>query len=158
LAIRISKNRRTSYIYLGHYVDTKYWDAQKKTTQKIQPNSAHLNNFLEIKLAETGSVVNNLVDMGTISPTPFSTFKQRFCEDYNTSMRSLIFWKLWTLIKPMIPRPNKNTYFKLKPNDWKDCQVFYNLKEFSYALRRAVGFINPPVNCSAGTFKNRYSK
>ncbi|MBA4745640.1 MAG: phage integrase SAM-like domain-containing protein [Muricauda sp.] len=60
LAIRISKDRRTSYIYLGHYVDAKYWDAKKRQVKRSHPNSAHLNNFLEIKLAETGKVILKL--------------------------------------------------------------------------------------------------
>lgn len=60
LAIRISKDRRTSYIYLGHYVDAKYWDSKKRQLKKSHPNYAHLNNFLEIKLAETGKVILRL--------------------------------------------------------------------------------------------------
>ncbi len=60
LAIRISKNRKASYIYLGHYVDVRHWDANKRQLRKSHPNYAHLNNYLEIKLAEVGRVILKL--------------------------------------------------------------------------------------------------
>ena len=60
LAIRISKDRKVSYIYLGHYVDTKHWDANKRQLRKSHPNFAYLNNYLEIKLAQVGKVILKL--------------------------------------------------------------------------------------------------
>jgi integrase len=57
LAIRISMNRKVSYIYLGHYIDEKYWDKNKVILKKSCPNYAHLKNFLDTKLAEVGKTL-----------------------------------------------------------------------------------------------------
>jgi len=57
LAVRLSKDRRTSYIYLGHYVDLKHWDDRKGVLKKSHPNYTHLKSFLETRLAEMGKTI-----------------------------------------------------------------------------------------------------
>lgn len=52
LAIRITKDRRTSFIHLGKYVNDTDWDAVTQTIKKSHPNSKRLNNFLIKKLSE----------------------------------------------------------------------------------------------------------
>lgn len=52
LAIRITKDRRTSFIHLGKYVKDTEWDAVTQTVKKTHPNSKRLNNFLIKKLSE----------------------------------------------------------------------------------------------------------
>ncbi|WP_422080546.1 tyrosine-type recombinase/integrase [Ulvibacterium sp.] len=52
LAIRITKNRKSSYLFTGQYIDEKYWDKQSRRIKKSHPNSARLNNLLSQKLAE----------------------------------------------------------------------------------------------------------
>jgi len=51
LAIRITKNRKTSYVYLEYSVKEKDWDKENQRVKKSHPNSARLNNFLLAKLA-----------------------------------------------------------------------------------------------------------
>jgi integrase/recombinase XerD len=46
LALRITKDRKSSYIYLGFSIHSKDWDADKQRVKKSHPNSARLNNFL----------------------------------------------------------------------------------------------------------------
>ncbi|MCM4155480.1 recombinase [Gramella sp. AN32] len=53
LAIRITKNRKSSYLYIGHYIDIKYWDKNKGQVKNSHENAARLNNLLLTKLAET---------------------------------------------------------------------------------------------------------
>lgn len=52
LALRIIKDRKPSFIYLGQYIDEKDWDGVKQCVRKSHPNSARLNNMIAKKLAE----------------------------------------------------------------------------------------------------------
>lgn len=53
LALRITKDRKTSFIHLGYALHENEWDADEQRVRKSHPNSARLNNFLMKKLAET---------------------------------------------------------------------------------------------------------
>ncbi len=52
LAFRITKERKSSYIYLGKNVKESDWDAKAQCVLKTHPNSKRLNNFLLQKRAE----------------------------------------------------------------------------------------------------------
>lgn len=52
IAIRIIKDRKPSYIYIGHYIDKNQWDENKQRVKKNHPNSARLNNLILAKHAE----------------------------------------------------------------------------------------------------------
>ena len=52
LAIRITKNRRTTYKQIGHYIDIEYWDKKNIKVKKSHPDSESLNNLLTSKLSE----------------------------------------------------------------------------------------------------------
>lgn len=52
LALRVTKNRKSSYIYLEYSVKPEDWDDVKQRVKKSNPNHARLNNFLLKKLAE----------------------------------------------------------------------------------------------------------
>jgi len=62
LAVRITKNRKTTYLYTGHYIDIKYWDESNREVRKSHPNSKRLNNLLIKKLAEANQT---LIDLQT---------------------------------------------------------------------------------------------
>jgi integrase/recombinase XerD len=51
LAIRITKDRKLSYIHLGVSLSEEQWDADSQTVKK-HPNTKRLNHFLVTKLAE----------------------------------------------------------------------------------------------------------
>lgn len=55
LAIRITKDRKTSYIYLEYSIKEKDWDKENQRVRKSYPNATRLNNFLIAKLAEATS-------------------------------------------------------------------------------------------------------
>jgi len=57
LAIRISKDYKTNYKFLGQYVLEKHWDERLGRVKSSHPNSKRLNNFLIKKLAEFNDVV-----------------------------------------------------------------------------------------------------
>ena len=52
LAIRITKDRKSSYVYVGHHIVETFWDAKNRKVKKSHPNSVRLNNLLSKKLAE----------------------------------------------------------------------------------------------------------
>lgn len=52
LALRVTKNRKSSYIYLEYSVKPEDWDDVKQRVKKSNPNHARLNNFLLKKLSE----------------------------------------------------------------------------------------------------------
>lgn len=52
LALRITVERKASYVYLGYNVYEKDWDVAAQRVKKSHPNSARLNNLLIKKLSE----------------------------------------------------------------------------------------------------------
>lgn len=55
LAIRITKDRKASYIYLEYSIKPKEWDEKNQRVKKSHPNSVRMNNFLIKKLADATS-------------------------------------------------------------------------------------------------------
>ena len=52
LAIRITKDRKSSYIYLDYRIAENQWDKATQRVKKSHPNHVRLNNYLLTKLAE----------------------------------------------------------------------------------------------------------
>lgn len=52
LVLSIIKDRKSSIISLGVYLDPKYWDESAQRVRKSHLNSVRLNNFLAAKVAE----------------------------------------------------------------------------------------------------------
>lgn len=52
LALRITKDRKTSFIHLGYNIKEKDWDKDLQRAKKSYPNSTRLNNFIATKIAE----------------------------------------------------------------------------------------------------------
>ncbi len=55
LAIRITKNRKSSYIYLDHSIKPDQWDKQAQKVKRSHPNHVRLNNYLLKKLSEASN-------------------------------------------------------------------------------------------------------
>jgi integrase len=60
LVIRITKNRKSSYLYIGHYIDQKHWNEAERKVRKSHPNSVRLNNLIAKKIAEANSTLLEL--------------------------------------------------------------------------------------------------
>ncbi|MEZ7494321.1 site-specific integrase [Leeuwenhoekiella aequorea] len=60
LAIRITKNRRSTYHYIGHYINLKDWDEKNLKVRKSNPNAAQLNNLITTRLLEANRTLVNL--------------------------------------------------------------------------------------------------
>ena len=52
IVIRITKNRKSSFIYIGQYIDDSFWDEKNNRVKKSHPNSARLNNLILKKMSE----------------------------------------------------------------------------------------------------------
>jgi site-specific recombinase XerD len=57
LAIRLIKNRKTTYIYLGKNIEEKYWDSSNRKVKASHPNSARLNNYIKKKMIEAEDIL-----------------------------------------------------------------------------------------------------
>lgn len=60
LVLRITKDRRSTYLYTGQYLDLKYWDEANRAVRKSHPNAVRLNNLLLTKLAEANKTLLTL--------------------------------------------------------------------------------------------------
>ncbi len=56
LALRISKDYKTNYCFLGQYVLEKDWDDEQGKVKRTHPNSLKMNNFLMTKLVEANNI------------------------------------------------------------------------------------------------------
>jgi hypothetical protein len=52
LALRITKDRKTSFIHLGHSLKENEWNEAEQRVKSSHPNSKRLNNFILKKKAE----------------------------------------------------------------------------------------------------------
>jgi integrase/recombinase XerD len=55
LALRITKDRRTSFIHTGYSIKEKDWDSGSQRVKKSHTNSTRLNNFLIKKLSDANN-------------------------------------------------------------------------------------------------------
>tara|TARA_R110002167_G_scaffold70337_9_gene198229 strand:- start:8993 stop:10207 length:1215 start_codon:yes stop_codon:yes gene_type:complete len=60
LAIRITKNRRSTYQYIGHYIELEDWDEKNIRVKKSNSNSDNLNSLLSLKLSEANKALITL--------------------------------------------------------------------------------------------------
>lgn len=60
LALRITHNRKTRYIFTGKYIFEKDWDAAASKVKKSYSNSTRLNNLLLTKLKEANKTLLDL--------------------------------------------------------------------------------------------------
>src|ERR1700744_4047319 len=62
LAIRITQDRKTSFIHLGKHLKVDEWDPLAQRVKKSHASATRLNNFLITKLAEAN---NNSLELET---------------------------------------------------------------------------------------------
>ena len=88
IAIRITENRKSSYIYTGQYIEMKFWDDSNRRVKRSHPNSSMLNNLILSKIAEAN---NKLLELETSEETLSATTVKRHIknENINTSFFDL---------------------------------------------------------------------
>ena len=55
IAIRITKDRKSSFIFIGQYIPLDQWDIKNKVVKKSHPSSKRLNNLIQKKLYEANN-------------------------------------------------------------------------------------------------------
>lgn len=60
LALRITQNRRSTYVYLSEHIKESEWDADYHKVKTVHPNSKRLNNKLLKRLTEVQRDILNL--------------------------------------------------------------------------------------------------
>ncbi|WP_437371303.1 phage integrase SAM-like domain-containing protein [Maribacter litoralis] len=65
LAIRITKNRRSTFKHIGHFIDLEDWDEKNLIVKKSNPYADSLNNLLSSKLSELRKGLMNLQSENT---------------------------------------------------------------------------------------------
>jgi site-specific recombinase XerD len=60
LAIRITKNRRSTYQYVGHYIDIEEWDEKNLRVKKSNSNADSLNKLLSQQLSDANKALIDL--------------------------------------------------------------------------------------------------
>lgn len=115
LALRISKDYKTNYIFLGQYVLERDWDENNGKVKKTHPNSLRLNNFLLKRLTETNDVVFETND--TISSTEMKNKVKR------KGHQKSFFQVAAERIKN---KYNQNVFSVAKSN----LSILYNMEEF----------------------------
>jgi len=56
LALRITKDRKSSFIYLDHYIKKSDWDEENAKVRKTYTNSKRLNNLIDKKRADAEKI------------------------------------------------------------------------------------------------------
>jgi integrase/recombinase XerD len=110
LAIRITKDRKTSFIHIANILE-KDWDTETQRVRKSHTNSARLNNLLLTKLSEANNkalemetqtnVVSSRAVKQKIKPSAGSTFFAQ-AEVYLNNLKSSGKYNQYTSNKPCV--------------------------------------------------------
>jgi integrase/recombinase XerD len=111
LTLRITKDRKASFIHLGYNLDIEDWDEDKQRVKKSHPNSARLNNYILKKLSEANdqslelesqkSYVSSQAVKQKIKPSVGSTFFPQ-AELYLQRLKEAGKYNQYTADKPRI--------------------------------------------------------
>jgi integrase len=95
IAIRITKNRKASYLFTGQYIEQKYWDDLRKRVKKSHPNASRLNCLILNKLSEANNklieseVQKNYVSSQDIKREILGTDKKDFFDIAELHLKNL---------------------------------------------------------------------
>lgn len=59
IAIRMTKDRKTSFIYIGQYIEKKQWDERNGNVRKSHPDAMSINQLILTKLSEANKRLLN---------------------------------------------------------------------------------------------------
>lgn len=111
ITMRITKDRKTSFIYLGYSAKEDDWDATAQRVKKSHPNHVRLNNYILKKLSEATDGALELETNKTqvsvkavknkIRPSAGSTFNAQ-AEAYLTRLQKAGKYNQYTADKPRV--------------------------------------------------------
>jgi integrase len=132
IAIRITKDRVSSYTYIGHSATINQWDAIKQRVKKSHPNSTRLNNLLSTKFAEAN---NKLLDLETLK----NDVSSRAIKSGLTSAKHATFFKQADIYLDNLKKHGK---FNRQSADKPRIERF---REFFYGSEITFAEINPSL-------------
>lgn len=120
--IRITKDRKSSFIALGYYIDMEQWDEKNKKVRKSHPNASRLNNLIAKKITEAGGTLieadasDKNVSLKAIRKKIINKGSDFFivAKDYLTNLERLEKYNALNSEKPRI------THFK----EFLNCKIF----------------------------------
>lgn len=146
LCIRITKDRKSSYDYLGYAIKESDWDKAAQRVRKSHPNSTRLNNFILKKLADA---TNSALEVETekpdssvktfkskIKPTASATFNKQ-AEDYLQRLQKAGKYNQYTADKPRV----------IHFNDFAKGDVSFS-EITPVFLERFKGYVKPGLHLS----------
>jgi hypothetical protein len=69
LALRVTSDRRSKYLYLNIYILRGQWDEVNQRVRKNHPNASHINAFIQEKLLDAQKVyLNQEIRKKSITP------------------------------------------------------------------------------------------
>ncbi|MFC5410875.1 phage integrase SAM-like domain-containing protein [Larkinella bovis] len=111
LALRITKDRKSSFIHFGFHLSEDEWDEVKQRVRKSHPNATRLNNFILKKLSEANdhsleletqkSYVSSSAVKQKIKPSAGSTFFAQ-AEVFQQRLKEAGKYNQYTADKPRI--------------------------------------------------------
>ncbi len=111
LTIRVTKDRKSTYIYLDYSIKDTDWDEAGQVVKKSHPNSARLNNYIAKKLSEARDAALELETNRThvtskavkkkVKPTAGSTFLPQ-AEEYLKRLKTAGKHNQYTAEKPRV--------------------------------------------------------
>lgn len=114
IAIRITKDRKSSYLHTGQHVFEKDWDSAKSKVKKSHPNANRMNNVLAKKLAEAEDIHLELEGKGNNTSAKSIQGKIKksksgagffaFAEQYLSTLKNAGNYNGFTTNKPRINR------------------------------------------------------
>ena len=60
LYLRLIKDRKSKYIFIGQYIKLEHWDDEQKRVRKSHPNAQRLNNYIAQKISEAQGIALEL--------------------------------------------------------------------------------------------------
>ncbi|QCX37284.1 recombinase [Aureibaculum algae] len=126
LAVRITKNRKSNYIYIGHYISLKYWDEKNRIVRKSHPNSIRLNNLLLSKLLEINKKLLELqVDSNDLSA---SQIKKKI----NSTIENTTFFGVAEAYLEELEKDNKLSRLSSDKSRVKHVLNYYQSKQLGF--------------------------
>lgn len=126
ITIRITKDRKSTYLYTGQYIDSKYWDEKNHSVRKTYPNSTRLNNLLISKLAEAHKT---LIDLQSIKKAVSS---KQIKEEITTPFTKTTFKIIADIYLDELKNLNKLTRLSSDKSRVKHFTNFINNDELSF--------------------------
>lgn len=126
LTIRITENRKSSYIFTGQYIEKKFWDDSNRRVKKSHPNSSRLNNLILAKIAEANDKLLEL-ETSKEDSSAITVKKHIQNENINTS-----FFDLANQYLTSIYKSGKYTRYSADKSRIKHFKKFLNGRDIAF--------------------------